>query len=179
MRRFHREWLLVCMAAGVLGFWSAYAAKTRRVDVGQLRIGGQVSGWNEEKKAFVKFNGEKLFELIDGGAPQYIDKGLQVGIFQRLANAKGATIELYAEDFGSPSNAQAMYAEKIQNLSGVQPLAGFDSTRISYSTVIGGYQVYACMDRFYFELTLMGMADAALGEIGKVLHWLQGQMTEG
>jgi hypothetical protein len=169
--------MIVAIAAGV-----GFAKPADTPCVTELRVTRQVEGWKEQKRSFVKFDKQKLFELINGGAPEYIDNGLQEGIFQRLDGPGDAAAEIYAEDFARPANAQKMLAFKTQQtLSERLPLEGQDSSSVYCFRVIGGYQVYAAFDRFYIELNLTGASSQqeAVKTIGAILRWTRLNAVDG
>jgi hypothetical protein len=145
--------VLVLLAVNTVSF----AAKA--VSIEKLRIRNQIVGWVEENKSYKSFNPEKLFEIINGGAPEYIDNGMQKGFYQRLRNLDSAAIELFAEDFGSDENARKMLAAKRSNFSNGQSAENVDTASIIIHEVVGGFWVCGIVGSYYFELTLMGIKD--------------------
>jgi hypothetical protein len=161
--------VLVLLAVNTVSF----AAKA--VSIEKLRIRNQIAGWVEENKSYKSFNPEKLFEIIDGGAPEYIDNGMQKGFYQRLRNLDSAAIELFAEDFGSDENARKMLAAKRSNFSNPKPAGNADTLSLFIHEVIGGFWVCGIAGPCYFELTLMGIKDKekAQTEINKYFDYFQ------
>jgi len=134
----------------------AFGAKA--VSLEKLRIRTQIPGWVEEKKSYKAFTTKSLFDIINGGATEYIDNGMQKGIFQQLNNSDSSTIDIFAEDFGSSENAQKMLSTK-------QPEATADTSMFIINEIIGGFWVCGRAGQFYFELTLMGIKDLGKARI--------------
>jgi hypothetical protein len=66
-----------------------------------LQINNQIYVWTEQKEAFNRLTGRKLYEIIDGAAQEYIQQGLVERIHQQFTNERGKTVKLFAEDFES------------------------------------------------------------------------------
>lgn len=139
----------------------------QKASVKEFRINRQISPWQEVKGSFRSFNAKNLYDLIDGGAPEYIQNGLVQGIFQRLTSPDSATLEIFFEDFGTSIQANKMLAQKRQNVSEPCSFSGLDTTAFSCNAVIGGFAVYGMLDRYYFEIVLMGIKDNE--KAGKVI----------
>ena len=147
------------------------------VSLGNLRIRKQVAGWQEEKGSFMKFGPEKLFEIINGGAPEYIDQGMMRGFVQRLSGPGSATMEVFAEDFGTHENAGKMVQAKKQDRDTLMYLPGFDTATVVVIPAIGACVAYGAIDRFYFEITLSGLGSSgseALAELKKFFLFYRG-----
>jgi hypothetical protein len=153
----------------------SFAAKAVSLEI--FRIQSQVPHWTQDIKSYQHFDSKGLFSLLDGGAPEYIDNGMKQGFFQRLLGPDSATVELYAEDFGSDKNAKKMMAVKLSGYSGDSPSAISDSSGIIVREVIGGCWACGAIGRFYFELTLMGIKDTAKakGEIKSYFNFFRAQ----
>jgi hypothetical protein len=124
-----------------------------------LRITHQVDGWHEGKNGYVPFGHEKLFELINGGAPEYIDQGLVSGFFQRLTGKHQYAVEVFVEDFGTPHNASEMLVVKKKSVDSIQSLPDFDTGSIIVFPAIGAQVAFGAIGRFYFEATITGFTD--------------------
>jgi hypothetical protein len=163
------------MSILMLPAFNAFTFAAKTVSIEKFRIRHQITDWVEEKKSFKSFNPEGLFEIIDGGAPEYIENGMQKGFYQRLKNLDSASIELFVEDFGSDENARKMLATKRSNLSGPKPAGNVDTSNLFIHEVIGGFWVCGIAGPCYFELTLMGIKDKekAQTEINKYFDYFQ------
>jgi len=135
----------------------AFSAKSDLIDA--FKIQNQIAGWVDDHTSHKAFTPEQLFGIIDGGASEYIDNGMQKGFFQRLKGPDSATMELFAEDFGSAENAQKIRAIKRMVFSDSQSIKNSDTSGIVVNEVIGGLWACGIVGRFYFELTLMGIKD--------------------
>jgi hypothetical protein len=150
---------VTCIFTLVAFTCACFAAKT--VSLEKFRIQSQVPHWTEDIKSYQHFGAKELFSIIDGGASEYIDNGMKQGFFQRLLGPDSATVELYAEDFGSDKNAKKMVAAKLLSYSGDSPSVVSDSSGLVVREVIGGWWACGAMSHYYFELTLMGIKDNA------------------
>ena len=165
--------------------FNAASFAVKAVSVDKFRIHNQITGWTEDKGSYQSFGPKELFDLLDGGAPEYIDNGMKEGFFQRLKGPDSATIELYAEDFGSDKNAKKMVAVKQSNSSDAPAAAVSDSSTFILREVIGGFWACGSAGRYYFELTLMGIKDSAKAkaEIKKYFDFYrntaEGQLKSG
>ncbi len=160
----------LCLLAVTVFPTISCAPKAASID--RFRIHKQLHGWVEEKESYCPFDAKGLFKLIDGGAPEYIDIGMKNGFFQRLKRPDSATIELYAEDFGSEGNARKMSSVKQSNTADTPSTIMIDSSIVIIQEVIGGFWTCAAINHYYFELTLMGITDTtkAKTEIGKFFN---------
>ena len=143
----------------------------------KLRVRRQIAGWQEDKDGFARFNHEKLFDLINGGAPEYIDRGMLGGFVQRLSGPGNATVELFTEDFGTRENAAEMVKVKTEDGDSIITLPGFDAETVRIVPAIGACVAYGAIDRFYFEVTLSGAGSGgkeALAELGKFFLFYRG-----
>lgn len=162
MRRYHTVIVGVVLLLG----YSTMALGKKSVSVEKFRIGNQIPGWSEESMSYQHFTPETIFDLINGGATEYIDNGMKKGIYQRLRNSDSATIELFAEDFGNSKNAKKMVTTKQSD--GDADTSGFVTT-----AVMGGFWVCGSIERYYFEFTLIGCNDSnkAGAEIDKIIGY--------
>jgi hypothetical protein len=166
----HREVAISILA--VLGFIAA-SCTAKAVSMEKFRISKQIYGWVEEKKSYRSFGPGELYDLIDGDAPKYIDNGLKEGMFQRLRRPDSATIEFFAEDFGSEENARKMFAAKRSDIAGSLPAEPPDSSTVFIQEVIGGLWACGTTGRYYFELNITGIKDTskATAEIKKYFDY--------
>lgn len=133
------------------------SAKAFSID--NLRIRQKIANWVVENRSFKLFNSKTLFELINGGATEYVENGLQRGFFQRLRNSDSAVIELFAEDFGSVENARKMLKVKQSSVYGMQSAENTDTSSVIMNNIVGGFWTCGIVGSYYFELTLTGISD--------------------
>jgi hypothetical protein len=155
------------MVMGILALpaFNAASFAAKAVSMEKFHIRNQIPNWTEEKNSYQYFGPKELFNILDGGAPEYIDNGMKEGFFQRLKGPDSATIELYAEDFGSDKNAEKMVAVKQSNYSDAPPPVNSDSSGFIPREVIGGFWACGAAQRYYFEITLMGIRDNAKAKV--------------
>jgi hypothetical protein len=88
---------------------------------------GEFSGWNADDSkfpnGFVKFNSSDMVNLVNGGAADYVAKGMSEGFQQDMAKGD-LTYRSWVMDFGTEANAKEMYNSQIQQLASVKEAAG-------------------------------------------------------
>jgi hypothetical protein len=146
--------LLILIAAINIAAWAAGPPAVR-----QLRITKEIPGFRNDGKIYRAFSAQQLYEIINGGAPPYIQNGLVSGIHQQLNHDSGRTIELFVEDFGTPHNANDMFLLKKTDFMERFAPAGEDTTQVIAAATIGALLVVCIIDKYYFEITLGGYAD--------------------
>jgi len=128
-----------------------------------FRVRGQIKGWKEAPKSFERFDPKSLYDLIDGGAPDYNKRGLREGIRQRMNGPGRQEAEIFAEDFGFPDSARSMLAAMKAALDARVVVPGFDTALAFAYPVVEGLSVYAALDKYYFEVALSRVPDQAAG----------------
>jgi len=156
-------------------FFNANVFGARSVSVDKLRIKKQLNGWIEENGSYQVINTKNLFEIINGGAPAYIDNGMKKGIYQRLMTTDSTmAIELFAEDFGSAEMAEKMFNDKsTANVSESAEDQNPEGRIIN--KIVGGFWCCQVIEQYYFELTLTGVTDKekVVAELDKVMGFYQ------
>jgi len=154
-------------------------AGTAAPGVERLRLSEAPGGWSERKNSFLAFDGNSLFEIIDGAAPEYIEHGLLNGFRQELERKSGGAAEVFVEDLGDSVRAAGMYAGKRAGLSGTTSVPGLDSTAACAFPGVGGVSVYAWHGRYYIEMVLTGIADldVALARAAELLVQYRGKVA--
>jgi hypothetical protein len=151
---------------------STVSAGDKKVSVSKLKITKEIPGWSESKSETKIFKSQELFDIINGGATEYTERGLIEGIHQRLTNKDGGDLELFVEDFGSSQNAQKMYLYKKESYTEKEFFPGNDSTNIFVYKVLAGHYVFTFVDRFYIEILGTGIPqkEIALKQIASVIN---------
>jgi len=124
----------------------------------QLKItSSEISNWRPEGDIKI-YIGSELFGYNDGGAPQYLSKGLvQTGV-QRIAGLGQALVVSMVMDFGTENNATEMYTEKkIQCVGNTIPDPRYPATDVTVKTDLGGVTGYAHYYNYYFEINVSGL----------------------
>jgi hypothetical protein len=145
-----------------------------------FRVRKEIRGWKEAPGSFERFDPKKLYDIIDGGAPDYINRGLKEGVRQRMKGPGKLEAEIFAEDFGLVDSARSMFASMKAGFDILLPLPGSDTSAAFGYPSVGGLSVYAALDRFYFEVLLTGTADTALTlrEAAKFLDYFSGRIEK-
>lgn len=134
--------------------------------VTELRLADNiVAGWQEDTARFATFDTATFYELIDGGAPAYIDEGLVDGFTQAFFRANSPdtfNCKIYVMDFSSPVNSLRMFGKIKSEQNSPIALTGFDTTVAMASEFLGGYYAFAAFDRFFIEVSVSGYADLDL-----------------
>jgi hypothetical protein len=123
----------------------------------QLKIASsEISNWRPEGDIKI-FIGSELFTYNDGGAPQYLSKGLvQTGV-QRVIGPDNAIVVCMVMDFGTDDNATEMYKEKkMQCVGNTLPDPRYPVTDVTVKSILGGVTGYAHYFNYYFEIDVKG-----------------------
>ncbi|MCU0608267.1 MAG: hypothetical protein MUF22_00680 [Chitinispirillaceae bacterium] len=119
----------------------------------------EVSNWAPESEMGI-YVGTQLYDLIDGGAPQYLEKGLIKTGHQVIKGSDDQQVESYVYDFGTPAKALVMYKEMKLQIAGslINDLTYPDSL-VCVKAVMGGVTGYAHFSNYYFEINVNGFSD--------------------
>jgi hypothetical protein len=123
----------------------------------QLKIStSEISNWRPEGDMEI-YIGSELFSYNDGGAPQYLNKGLiQTGV-QRISGPNQGIVSSMIMDFGTENNAIDMYNEKrIQNAGSTIPDPKYPISDVTVTSVLGGVTGFANYYNYYFEISVTG-----------------------
>lgn len=121
---------------------------------------GEVSGWNSDETYFtdgyVKFTASDMVGLVNGGAEEYIAKGMSEGFRQDMAKGD-QTYQSWILDFGTAENALDMYNTKVQQFASTKETAGnYPETKAFVTPSAYGYDGYAVFGKFMVVLWLDG-----------------------
>jgi VIT1/CCC1 family predicted Fe2+/Mn2+ transporter len=130
-----------------------------KVKVKKLLITTQQQSWIEQKEITKKFTAKGLFEIINGGAVEYLNQGLVEGIHQQFSNNDGKTIEVFVEDFGNSEKSTNMLSSKKESFPDAGQLTGVSDVNAFSSKAIGALIVVGSLQNFYIELTISGFND--------------------
>lgn len=145
----------------------------------------RVPGWVEQKDKFCSFKPDELYGIIDGGATEYIERGLKSGIGV-VCTSGTRTLGMYFEDFETESKAKGMVEAKKESLSDPKTIPDVTLSPALYGEVIGGCIACWAIDRYFVEMTLTGydsleiaVHDAAvlIDSIGSAI--LKGKLRKG
>ena len=114
-------------------------------EIGKLRLtNGVVAGWSENTEyPYTTFTASNLFNLINGGAQEFVDRGMKEGFRQGMTNGPDKTFTSLVMDFGTAENALNMYTLKLQQFMGTKETAGaFPENQAFVNTSTSGYEAY-------------------------------------
>jgi hypothetical protein len=147
--------------------------------VQQLKIDtGDITDWLPEDTMSFYAN-DHLYELIDGGAPQYLDKGCRVTGYQQFTGLEGTISTVFVMDFGKDSNATAMFKQKqAENSGNTVPDQSFPDSTVFVTPNLGGVGGYAHFNNIYIEISLRGFSDQqkAISELNLFLGFFKNKI---
>jgi len=124
--------------------------------------GDDISSWKPQADMKI-YIGTQLFDYNDGGAPQYLDKGLIKTGVQTFDGPNNTVVCSMIMDFGKDSNAVAIYIEKqIQNAGQAVNDPIYPDTVAFMTLAMGGVQGYCHYKNYYLEISATGFSDHAL-----------------
>jgi hypothetical protein len=124
-----------------------------------FRITNQLSGWTEPaQQGYVEYVAEGLYDLINGGAPEYIQTGLVDGIYQELnRTSDNARIQAYVMNFGTTDSATAMFNRKKGQIESVVTIGAYANSVAAGEKFLGTtLRTLAHFGKYYFEITVFG-----------------------
>jgi hypothetical protein len=138
----------------------------------------QIQNWTQDPSTDPSDNwsGTNLISSgIDGGNERYDSKGFRQGLFQTLDGPNGQICNLRDMDFGTDTNATAMFTYSVQGSGSTLPVPPFAISVAAGETVMGGATVFAHFKASYFEVSMTGYADttSAISDAAQFLTVLQ------
>lgn len=120
---------------------------------------GEISGWRWDGIPAEATDGTTLYNLIDGGAEEFVERGFVSGVLHRYRGTLAtttATLELFIADQGSASNAKSIYDRRADRLPFAQEIAigGANEARMDEATGLDTVVLDFWHDRFYVQTTL-------------------------
>ncbi len=129
--------------------------------VNALRLAsGDISSWAEDQSGgFISFTASNMQQLVNGGAPQYVEKGLVAGFEQRMSNGSKA-VKLLILDFGTEANAVAMYTKKDSENSDKSDVGTYPQSVAQLdNSAMDGVTAIAHFGKYFMELAFTGYTD--------------------
>lgn len=141
------------------GILQAATAPDSGVYTPYITVLSKVGGWTMQTGNCRFFTAHTLFDVINGGAEEYINTGMIDGLTCSFAGPDSTNTDLYLENFVKPDNAKKMIAKKKESASEPKTIPGIKTAEGFYDEVIGGCMVYFCFGAMYCELTMTGFKD--------------------
>jgi hypothetical protein len=121
----------------------------------------EISGWKRDGPYRYARDEQGLYDEINGGAQQYIDRGWQKGLFQDYTDGK-INLKILIHDMGDPKSAQAIF-DYIQFIAPRQ-IENRD-WMILDEGLASSYQIKMVIDQYYIEILIEDKGDRAKGYI--------------
>ncbi|MGQ9631857.1 MAG: DUF6599 family protein [bacterium] len=127
--------------------------------LGLLPGDDEVKGWVRDGEPAIATDLKSLTDLIDGAAPQYIDRGAKKVVFQdySLKGEMFLTVEIYGME--SPQNAQTLYKDIF--LEEPTALKGVGEAARLAEKLVGAYVLEFRKGRFFVRVTTTAKTDEA------------------
>ena len=121
---------------------------------------GDITSWTQDaSEGFSEFKASTLETFINGGAPKYVDEGVVEGFIQNMSNSSKKVI-IYVMDFGTASNATAMYAQiDANNGSKIEAQSYSLNTAQLDDSPSSGVTAYAHFGQYFIELSFSEFSD--------------------
>ena len=130
------------------------------VTINDLHVTTPAAGWVEPQNAYQEFSDTGIYNLLYDSI--YLMNSVKKGFHTTYENAaETTTVVVFIIDYGTAANAAAVCDTLIRSRADNNhpvTLTGF-STSAEGSQSYNGLVVYACFDRFYFQLTFNNYPD--------------------
>ena len=162
----HKKWLVIIGASVLLVFASCRLVSLSDATTPPIEqlalVNGEISNWNPDVDIKI-YVGDKVYDLMDGGAPQYLEKGLIKTGFQTFKGPNDGNVQVTIFDFGKDAKANIMFEEKRIAATGstVKDFNYLDSV-VVLKSVLGGVNCFAHFYNFCFEINVTGFSDQVL-----------------
>ena len=123
----------------------------------------EIPTWTLDGAPVVVDSDTKLYNLIDGGAPKYIDRGWVASVYATYQQGANS-VQVAVHDMGNSDNALALFNYEL-------PVARVQVGTLSNAVVDMGlasaYAAYAYVGEFVIEVSIDDRSDAALDTVQK------------
>ena len=139
-----------------------------------------ITGWTLTGDGYSEFDPDQLYDIINGGADLYIDKGLKRGGYQKLLRDDSLQCEIFVEDFGSPENAEIIFTATTETATGSLKIGSGNDERMRVKEFIGGILVYMHFENYYFEISVSGFDTTEEAGVGvkPFIDYFEGILTK-
>ncbi len=122
-----------------------------------LKKSSAVGSW--QRISLKQYQGEELYDIINGGATLYLDHGLSKGI-QAVYNTKDKKeCEIFIHEFAHQDSVKKLFDNQEENLGNLVTIDGYDPQFIKAFPAIGATLIFGRNRQYYFELTVSGFQD--------------------
>ena len=122
---------------------------------------GEISGWLWDGSPAQATDQSSLYDLINGGAVEFVERGFISGVLERYSGTiagSSTTTEVFIADMGDPSNAADIYEKRYERLLFSEEYgSGFEDTneaRIDEATTLDSTILDFWQSRFYVQVTV-------------------------
>ncbi len=120
---------------------------------------GEISGWLWDGAPSEAADEASLYELINGGAVEFVERGFVSGALQRYGGdlaGSSTSIELFIADQGAISNAKSIYDKRAEYLLFAEDIAIGDAgdARIDDGSTLESIILDYWQERFYVQVTI-------------------------
>lgn len=157
---------MVCIAALLIGCGSDGDGSDLLEPTDLLPGDGEISGWHWDGAPSEASDQSSLYDLINGGAAEFVERGFVSGVLQQYGGSiagSSSTLEVFIADQGSPSNANSIYDKRAERLPFAEPFVDAfgdcnfgdaEEARIDEATSLDGVILDYWQDRFYIQVTI-------------------------
>jgi len=114
-------------------------------------------------KSAKPFDTLSLFEIIDGGAPVYVDGGMKQGVLLSLKDASGRGVDAFLMRFGDGASCRRIFGKMRADIDTVVGIAGFADSAAVGRALGPAALVYFHTGAIFVELHVEGYAKASEG----------------
>ncbi|MBN1425796.1 hypothetical protein JXA88_14685 [Candidatus Fermentibacteria bacterium] len=152
-----RTFLLCVVAVAVCCDENGGSSLLEPIDL--LPADGEISGWQWDGIPAEATDGATLYDLIDGGAAEFTERGFVSGVlhhYRGTLSTTTSTLELFIADQGSSSNAKSIFDRRADRLPFAQEIliGAANEARIDEATGLDTVVLDFWHDRFYVQATL-------------------------
>jgi len=122
---------------------------------------GEISGWQWDGSPAQATDQSSLYDLINGGAVEFVERGFVSGVLERYSGTiagSSTTTEVFIADMGDPSNAGDIFEKRYERLLFSEEYTnGFEDTndaRIDEATTLDSTILDFWQSRFYVQITV-------------------------
>jgi hypothetical protein len=158
--------MIICIAFVVI---AGNAISVKQLEI----VRSDLSGWIPQDDMRI-YEGTELYDYMDGAAPQYLEKGVQMTGAQWLDGQNNTHVHSMIMDFGKDSNAIVMFLEqKTQNADRTVVDPVYPDSVAFMTLAMGGVHGYGRYSNFYFEIAATGFSDTeqAIATFDTMLTW--------